>query len=141
MPHSIAKKLFRKAFPNFDRKLTRTFTMPITRSLVSVPTGQSGEKQASYIREHLLIGRNSQFDTLSMSPDDLMDIAYIEYQALGLLLWAIAVVSDHPLLAHYCSFNCSITLGLSSFRSPSLRPTCLPHGGRETSSRLNSCDR
>ncbi|KAJ3542209.1 hypothetical protein NMY22_g3597 [Coprinellus aureogranulatus] len=91
MPHTIVRKLIRKAFPNFERKLTRTITMPMTHSLVSVPTGQSGERQASYIRDHLRIGRNSQFDTLSMSNEDMMDIAYLEYQALGLLLWAIAL--------------------------------------------------
>jgi hypothetical protein len=93
MPHSIAKKLFRKAFPEFNRKLSRTITMPVTNSLVSFTTSKPGEKHAPYIRDHLRIGRNSQFDTLSMTRNGLMDIAYIEYQALGLLLWAIAVVS------------------------------------------------
>ncbi|KAJ2922682.1 hypothetical protein H1R20_g14420, partial [Candolleomyces eurysporus] len=37
------------------------------------------------------IGRNSQFDTTSISQNQLIEIAYMEYQALGLLLWVIAL--------------------------------------------------
>ncbi|KAF5317199.1 hypothetical protein D9611_004011 [Ephemerocybe angulata] len=90
MPHTIIKRLFRKAFPNLDRKLTRTLTVPVTMSFVSVPTRQPGEKQATYLpSDAMKVGRNSQFDVVSMTQDQLIEIAYLEYQALGLLLWVI----------------------------------------------------
>jgi len=92
-PHRIVKNLIRKFLPGVERKLTRTLTIPVTTSLVSAPTRQPHEKHAPYIREPVRVGRNSMFDTTSISHDQRIEIAYLEYQSLGFLLWVIAFVS------------------------------------------------
>ncbi|KAH6913933.1 potassium transporter [Coprinopsis sp. MPI-PUGE-AT-0042] len=91
MPFAIIKALFHRLFPHLGKTLRRTVTHPATVSLTRVPTGQSGNRPASYIRENatIKVGRNSEFKDLS--PEDHWNMGIKEYEALSILLWVVGV--------------------------------------------------
>lgn len=91
MPLTILRAVFRRLFPGLGRRLRRTLTHPNTVSLTRVPTGQSGNRTVSYIRENatVKVGRNSDFKDLS--PEDHWNMGIKEYEALSILLWVVGL--------------------------------------------------
>ncbi len=66
MPLEIGSRLFGRLFPNLKRKLTRTMTMPRTRTIVSQNGSISpGARPVSYISFEAVVGRNSTFKSLT----------------------------------------------------------------------------
>ncbi|KAI8968105.1 cation transport protein-domain-containing protein [Trametes punicea] len=89
MPHEILSRLFSRAFPQLERKLTRTLTMPRTRTIASERgTLPPGTRPVSYISFEAVVGRNSVFQSLSR--EQLEELGGVEYRALTALLWLVA---------------------------------------------------
>lgn len=92
MPLDILKRLMHRLFPNLERKLARTLTVPRTMSLVSGRAdAQPGAKVVPYISFDTIVGRNSSFHHLTSEQRD--EIGGVEYRALGTLLWIVGAVS------------------------------------------------
>ncbi|KAF8346023.1 cation transport protein-domain-containing protein [Amanita rubescens] len=90
MPWEIIKRLIRCLFPNLNRKLTRTLTMPRTMSLVSGRAdAPPGAKVVPYISFDAAVDRNSSFHHLTSEQRD--EIGGVEYRALGALLWIVGI--------------------------------------------------
>ncbi|KAI0827951.1 cation transport protein-domain-containing protein [Trametes gibbosa] len=89
MPHELISRWFSRAFPSLERKLTRTITMPRTRTIASergtVPPGTRG---VPYISFEAVVGRNSVFQSLTR--EQLEELGGVEYRALTALLWIVA---------------------------------------------------
>lgn len=96
MPHELFSRLIRRAFPQLERKLTRTITIPHTRTIASehglVPPGS---RAVPYITFEAVVRRNSVFQGLT--PDQLEELGGVEYRALTALLWIVAAVSAYVL--------------------------------------------
>ena len=90
MPLDILKRLMGRLFPNLERKLARTLTVPRTMSLVS---GRSDAHPGvvPYISFDPVVGRNSTFHHLTSEQRD--EIGGVEYRALRALLWIVGAVS------------------------------------------------
>ena len=99
MPHELLARLFGRAFPKLERKLTRTITIPRTRTLASergaVPPGS---RPVPYITFEAVVGRNSVFQALT--GEQLEELGGVEYRALTALLWIVALVGISLLLGH-----------------------------------------
>jgi hypothetical protein len=94
MPHRLLNSVIRRVFPKFERKLTRTVTMPATTSLVSAHAGQRvppHAKAVPYISFNAIVGRNSTFHLLTK--EQMEELGGVEYRALNALLWLVAGVS------------------------------------------------
>ena len=99
MPWEILKRLIRRLFPKFNRKLTRTLTMPRAVSLVSGRAdAPPGAKVVPYISFDAVVGRNSSFHHLTSEQRD--EIGGVEYRALRALLWIVGIVSRMSLEAY-----------------------------------------
>ncbi|KAI0669657.1 cation transport protein-domain-containing protein, partial [Trametes maxima] len=89
MPHEIISRLFGRAFPSLERKLTRTITMPRTRTIASERgTLPPGIHPVPYITFEAIVGRNSVFQGLTR--EQLEELGGVEYRALSALLWIVA---------------------------------------------------
>ncbi|KAI0645210.1 cation transport protein-domain-containing protein [Trametes meyenii] len=89
MPHEIISRLFGRAFPSLERKLTRTITMPRTRTIASERgTLPPGTRPVPYISFEATVGRNSVFQSLTR--EQLEELGGVEYRALSALLWIVA---------------------------------------------------
>ncbi|CDO78022.1 hypothetical protein BN946_scf184907.g12 [Trametes cinnabarina] len=89
MPHEILSRLFGRAFPQLERKLTRTITIPRTRTIASERgTLPPGTRPVPYISFEAVVGRNSVFQSLTR--EQLEELGGVEYRALTALLWIVA---------------------------------------------------
>ena len=91
MPHEIFTSLMHRLFPKLERKLTRTMTMPRTRTIVSQHSGAPSGRPVTYISFDAVVGRNSEFKALTT--EQLEELGGVEYRALGALLWIVGGVS------------------------------------------------
>ena len=90
-PHEIIGKLFRKAFPEAQLRLSRTLTMPKTTTLLSqTGSNTSGVRVAPYLTFPAVVGRNSAFQLLT--EEHLEELGGVEYRALNMLLWILGCV-------------------------------------------------
>ncbi|OSD00246.1 TrkH-domain-containing protein [Trametes coccinea BRFM310] len=88
MPHEILSRLFGRAFPQLERKLTRTITIPRTRTIASERgTLPPGTRPVPYISFEAVVGRNSVFQSLTR--EQLEELGGVEYRALTALLWIV----------------------------------------------------
>ncbi|PIL33508.1 transporter [Ganoderma sinense ZZ0214-1] len=87
-PFAILSRLFGRAFPKLERKLTRTITIPQSRTIASergaVPPGS---RPVPYISFDAVVGRNSMFQALTQ--EQLEELGGVEYRALTALLWIV----------------------------------------------------
>ncbi|KAH9855968.1 cation transport protein-domain-containing protein [Lenzites betulinus] len=89
MPHELISRLFGRAFPSLERKLTRTITIPRTRTIASERgTVPPGTRAVPYISFEAVVGRNSVFQSLTR--EQLEELGGVEYRALTALLWIVA---------------------------------------------------
>ncbi|KAI0628944.1 cation transport protein-domain-containing protein [Trametes polyzona] len=89
MPHELLSRLFGRAFPSLERKLTRTITIPRTRTIASERgTVAPGTRPVPYISFEAVVGRNSVFQSLTR--EQLEELGGVEYRALTALLWIVA---------------------------------------------------
>ncbi|RDX49309.1 hypothetical protein OH76DRAFT_1403887 [Lentinus brumalis] len=89
MPHELLSRLFGRAFPQLERKLTRTITIPRTRTIASEHgTVGPGTRAVPYISFEAVVGRNSVFQALTR--EQLEELGGVEYRALTALLWIVA---------------------------------------------------
>ena len=99
MPHEIISSLVRKFFPNLARRIKRTVTVPVTRTLTSqhVEGGQQavGSRPVNYISFSALVGRNSTFHDLTN--EQIEELCGIEFKALNCLVWIVPCVCFHAL--------------------------------------------
>lgn len=94
MPHRLISSIINKMFPKFQRRLTRTVTIPAATSLVSARAGHHAPPHAKavrYISFDAIVGRNSAFHLLTH--EQLEELGGVEYRALNALLWLVAGVS------------------------------------------------
>ncbi|KAH9942175.1 cation transport protein-domain-containing protein [Epithele typhae] len=88
MPHVLLSRLFGRAFPALERKLTRTVTIPRTRTIASergyVPPGS---RAVPYITFEATVGHNSVFRALTQ--EQLEELGGVEYRGLTALLWIV----------------------------------------------------
>lgn len=99
MPHEIMSSVVHKFFPNLARRIKRTVTVPVTRTLTSqhVEGGQQavGSRPVNYISFNALVGRNSTFHDLTN--DQIEELCGIEFKALNCLVWIVPCVCFHAL--------------------------------------------
>ncbi|CCL99243.1 uncharacterized protein FIBRA_01258 [Fibroporia radiculosa] len=121
MPFEILSRLFRHFFPKLERKLTRTVTMPRTRTIVSQHGSVApGARPVSYISFEAVVGRNSTFKRLTH--EQLEELGGVEYRALGALLW---IVGGYHLVTQLMAFTIiapyvSIPRWSADFKTPQL---------------------
>ena len=92
-PLDLLSRLFGRAFPKLERKLTRTVTIPRTQTFASARGAAAlppGSHAAPYITFEATVGRNLAFHGLSR--DGLEEPGGVEYRALSALLWIVASV-------------------------------------------------
>ncbi|KAF9650993.1 TrkH-domain-containing protein [Thelephora ganbajun] len=91
MPHEIISSIIHKFFPNLQRRIKRTVTIPVARTLTSqyVEGGQQfpGSQSVAYITFNALVGRNSTFHDLTH--EQIGELCGIEFKALNCLIWII----------------------------------------------------
>ena len=100
MPHKIISSIFHKFFPDLERRIKRTVTVPAVRTLTTqhVEGGQQveGSRPVAYISFNALVGRNSTFHDLTR--EQIEELCGIEFKALNCLVWIVPCVSFHPSL-------------------------------------------
>ena len=98
MPHEIISSVVHKFFPNLERKIRRTVTAPVTRTLTSqhVEDGQQalGSRPVPYITFDALVGRNSTFHDLT--DEQIEELCGVEFKALNCLVWIVPCARLHP---------------------------------------------
>ncbi|KAL5504739.1 hypothetical protein ACEPAH_7402 [Sanghuangporus vaninii] len=89
-PTDLLLRLFRFFFPNLERKLVRTVTIPNMQTISTYPntTTDRSTRQVNYVTFNAIVGRNSQFHLLT--EENLEELGGIEYRALTALLWIVA---------------------------------------------------
>ncbi|KAG8932610.1 low affinity potassium transporter [Tulasnella sp. 418] len=95
MPHHIIGQIVHKVFPNLERTVTRTMTIPRTATYTSQAwgpgtadgVGMSNSRTVPYISFDALVGRNSVFHDLTK--ENIEELGGVEYRALSALLWLI----------------------------------------------------
>ena len=99
MPYEIISSIVHKFFPNLERKIKQTVTIPVAQTLTSqhVEGGQQapGSRPVNYISFNALVGRNSTFHDLTR--EQIEELCGIEFKALSCLVWIIPCVRFHPL--------------------------------------------
>ena len=150
MPHEIISSIVHKFFPNLERRIRRTVTIPVSQTLTSqrVESGQqaAGSRPVPYISFNALVGRNSTFHDLTR--EQIEELCGIEFKALNCLVWIVPCVRFHqsprppvdagyflprsttwfPRLSHFLSLR-HICLFQSGNRT-SFLPICIPSSRR-----------
>lgn len=90
-PHEIISSLLKHFFPDANRRLTRTLTMPRTMTVTSQRQPGVTARVVPYISFDAVVGRNSVFH--SLTNEQLEELGGVEYRALTALLWIVAGVS------------------------------------------------
>ncbi|ETW82203.1 potassium transporter [Heterobasidion irregulare TC 32-1] len=88
-PLELIARLFRRLFPNIQKKLKRSMTMPTESKLVPDDTNVDlqGDRPVSYFSFNARVRKNSVFYGLSDS--DCEELGGVEYRALTALLWIV----------------------------------------------------
>ena len=98
MPYELISSIVHKFFPNLERRIKRTVTVPVARTLTSqhVEGGQqvAGSRPVAYITFDALVGRNSTFHDLTH--EQIEELCGVEFKALNCLVWIVPCVSFHP---------------------------------------------
>ena len=95
MPDELLRRAVNYFFPNIERQLTRTVTIPRTQTIASTRGGASLNPNAvpkPYITFEAVVGRNSDFKELTN--DQLEELGGVEYRGLTALLWIVGAVSE-----------------------------------------------
>ncbi|GBE80755.1 Low-affinity potassium transport protein [Sparassis crispa] len=127
MPNVIFSRLLKRFFPKFERKLTRTMTIPRTRTIASQHgTVLAGVNAVPYITFEAVVGRNSAFKNLTREQMD--ELGGVEYRGLTALLWLVA---GYHILLQLLAFvviapYMSIPRWSSDFRPPMLHREVSP---------------
>lgn len=139
MPHEIISSIIHKFFPNLERRIRRTVTIPVSQTLTSqrIEGGQqaAGSRPVPYISFNALVGRNSTFHDLSH--EQIEELCGIEFKALNCLVWIVPCVSFYQLPRP--PIDPDYLLPRSTTWSPrlshflSLRHICLFQSGNRTS--------
>ncbi|KAL5512603.1 hypothetical protein ACEPAG_3256 [Sanghuangporus baumii] len=89
-PTALLLRLFKFFFPNLERKLVRTVTIPNMQTISTYPntTTDRSARQVNYVTFNAIVGRNSQFHLLT--EENLEELGGVEYRALTALLWIVA---------------------------------------------------
>ena len=99
MPHKIISSIIYKFFPDLERRIKRTVTVPAVRTLTTqhVEGGQQvvGPHPVAYISFNALVGRNSTFHDLTR--EQIEELCGIEFKALNCLVWIVPCVGFHSL--------------------------------------------
>lgn len=99
MPHEIISSIVHKFFPNLERKIRSTVTVPVARTLTTqhVENGQqvAGSRPVPYISFDASVGRNSTFHDLTY--EQLEELCGVEFKALNCLVWIVPCVRFRPL--------------------------------------------
>ena len=99
MPHEIISSIVHKFLPGLERRIRRTVTVPVSRTLTSqhVEGGHQpeGSQPVNYISFNALVGRNSTFHDLT--DEQIEELCGIEFKALNCLVWIVPCVCFHPL--------------------------------------------
>jgi len=97
MPHELISSIIHKFFPNLERRIKRTVTVPIVRTFTShhVESGQQtvGSRPVPYITFDALVGRNSTFHDLTH--EQIEELCGVEFKALNCLVWIVPCVRFH----------------------------------------------
>ena len=84
-PVDIVHTFFKRATPSVYRRFERSLTIPHTRTLDS--------RSVPWLSfDGLVVGRNSDFRTETLDPDQIEEIGGTEYRALRLLSYLVPVV-------------------------------------------------
>ena len=98
MPHEIISSIVHKFFPNLERRIRRTVTVPVARTLTSqhVEGGLQavGSRPVPYITFDALVGRNSTFHDLT--DEQIEELCGVEFKALNCLVWIVPCARLHP---------------------------------------------
>jgi hypothetical protein len=84
-PVDLFNKVLKHAAPSTYQRLERSMTVPYTTML-------EGQSEPWLKFDGLVVGRNSDFRTETLSSDHIKDIGGTEYRALVLLSWLVPVV-------------------------------------------------
>ncbi|KAL7412684.1 cation transport protein-domain-containing protein [Mrakia frigida] len=90
MPHEIIRSGIAAVFPQIEKRITRTLTVPQTATIASTRSGTGSigpGKPVPYISFDAVVGRNSQFKDLSS--EQLEELGGVEYRALKVLMWIV----------------------------------------------------
>lgn len=97
MPYEIISSIIHKLFPNLERRVKRTLTVPVSQTLTSqhLEGGQQtvGSRPVNYITFNALVGRNSAFPDLTN--EQIEELCGIEFRALNCLVWIVPCVRFH----------------------------------------------
>jgi hypothetical protein len=98
MPDEIISSIIHKFFPNLERKIKRTVTIPASHTLTSlhVEEGQqaAGLRPVNYITFNAVVGRNSTFHDLTH--EQIEELCGVESKALNCLVWIVPCVRPRP---------------------------------------------
>ncbi|TDL22995.1 hypothetical protein BD410DRAFT_820980 [Rickenella mellea] len=87
-PQAIFLKLFRRLFPETERRLVQRITIPRTVTIGSqAGTGPGITREVPYITFDAIVGRNSKFHMLT--EENLEELGGVEFRALNALLWIV----------------------------------------------------
>jgi hypothetical protein len=84
-PIDLISRALKRAAPSTYRRLERRMTVPYTTTI-------EGQNEPWLNFDGLLVGRNSDFRTETLTSEQLKDIGGTEYKALQLLSWLVPVV-------------------------------------------------
>ncbi|KAF9782414.1 cation transport protein-domain-containing protein [Thelephora terrestris] len=91
MPYEMISSAVHKLFPNMERRIKRTVTVPASHTLTSLHLegGQqaAGSRPVNYITFNALVGRNSTFPDLTH--EQIEELCGIEFKALNCLVWIV----------------------------------------------------
>jgi hypothetical protein len=85
-PVDLINTVLKRAAPSTYHRLERSMTVPYTTTL-------EGRSEPWLNFDGLVVGRNSDFRTETLTSDQIKDIGGTEYKALGLLSWLVPAVS------------------------------------------------
>ncbi|THH17258.1 hypothetical protein EW146_g3518 [Bondarzewia mesenterica] len=88
-PLKLFMRLFNRLFPNFQKMLKQTMTMPAESTLVPVQIGAvpDSAKTIPYFSFQARVRKNSMF--YGLSDDDCEELGGVEYKSLTALLWIV----------------------------------------------------
>ncbi|KAH9911185.1 cation transport protein-domain-containing protein [Fomitopsis serialis] len=99
MPHELFTSLFRRLFPQLEQKMTRTMTMPRTRTIVSQQSLAPSGRPVTYISFDAVVGRNSEFKELTN--EQLEELGGVEYRALGPCSAGMGIIAPYMSMSRW----------------------------------------
>lgn len=84
-PVQLLRRAFKRAAPSTFQKFERTLTLPYKTTL-------EGRNTPWFSFETLVVGRNSDFRTETLSDEEVEELGGVEYRALRLLSYLVPIV-------------------------------------------------